>query len=148
MAERVDHQHFALGAAVGREGEAGRCRIPVFPDALDTRHRLLTALDPAGQGCFRTEAVDELLLPCELPLLARGSRILRRHSLLFLLEVVGVVARVAFNPAVIYLKDAFHDPVQKTAIVGDDHDRAGVSRKFAGEPFPGIPVKMVCRLVE
>ena len=124
-------KHVALGAARRFEAEGDRGLLAGPRDALDLRDLALAALDGGRLGGLRAEALDEALLPGDLPLLAGGCAILSLELVRLLALVGAVVARVRLHGAIAQVEDATRDPVQEVAVVGDNQERAGVLAQLA-----------------
>ena len=67
---------------------------------------------------------------------------------LFLLQPGGVVALEGDATAVIDLQNPLGDVVEKVAIVGDGHHRAGVFRQMLFQPVDALGIEMIRRFVK
>src|SRR6185295_1426038 len=68
--------------------------------------------------------------------------------LVFLFNVVSVVARKILNTATIYFEDAICDTIQKVSIVSYQQQRARITRKISFKPRNRIRVQVIRRLIE
>ena len=100
-----------------------------------------------GAARFNAFANPDLFLRQQLVGLGADHRLLRQ--LLFLLQQVGgKVAGIGQQLATVQLDDAGGHVVQKGTVVGDGDDGALEIDQQALQPFDGIQVQMVGRLVE
>ena len=69
-------------------------------------------------------------------------------TLLALLQIVGIIAPIGIDGAVVQLQDDRADTVQEEAVVGHHQQRAVAPLQIALQPFYHLQVQMVRRLVQ
>ena len=99
--------------------------------------RVVLVHHPHGVG----EALQLRLLLLVLPQLLQVA-------LLFFHRIEGVVPGIEFRLAVLQLHDPRNGLVQKVAVMGDDQHRALVMADVILQPFRGVQVQVVRRLVQ
>ena len=118
---------------------------------LDALHAL-EFLDPAlhllGLGGLVAEAADERLELPDAVLLVLVGRLELAAPLLPLREVPLIVARVEVQLPVPQFRDLAHGNVQEEAVVGNHHDRVGVTAQVALQPVARLQVEVVGGLVQ
>ena len=114
-------------------------------DLLDLLHALLGL---GGLGGLIAEFVDEHLHVGDLALLggALGTHLL--EIVLALVQVLGVVARIGGDAAILDRGDMAHARVHEGAVVADKKHRAVVVLEKGLEPLDALEVKVVGGLVE
>ena len=146
-----DLEHVASAVALLVEAKIGVAARAVRQ--LD--HRLLRLLNQfqlglglAGLGGFGAEAIDKLLVVCDLAL-ARGDLFFAARALLALgLLKEGVIATVEDDGLVVDVEDGGADIVEKAVVVRDDDGRPGIVAQEHFEPADREDVEVVGRLVE
>ena len=92
--------------------------------------------------------VDPLLLaPQEVSCLGHLS-LAGVHSLLALLEVVGIVAVVGENMVIVKLENASADAVEEITVVRDHEERGRRAAEILLEPLNNLDIEVVSGLVE
>ena len=117
-------------------------------DALDLVQLLDAALHLLGLGGLVAKAADErfkMLNMLALVLVGCGEL---GSPLLFLRQVLLVVAVVNVQRLVPYLDGLVHGHVEKVAIVGDEDVAVGIVVEIALQPIAGFEVEVVGGLVE
>ena len=71
-----------------------------------------------------------------------------RFTLLFLFQVIGVVARIVVDPAVFHFEDVTAHAVEEIPVVGHHQQPCTACREVLFEPLGHVGVEVVGRLVE
>ena len=109
---------------------------------------LMRALHLLGLGRLVAEAIDEGLEMLDLLALVLIRSQQLRAALVFLREVLRVVALVDGEALVPDLHGAIDGDVEEVAIVRDEDVAEGISLEIVLEPVAGFQVEMICRLVQ
>src|ERR1035437_2122226 len=117
-------------------------------DAVDFLEFLDAALHLLRLGRLRAKAVDK----CFKLLDAFALVLVRRHqgvtALLFLMQILLVIAAVKLHALVPYFDDAIHRYVEEIAVVRDQQIRVGILQEILLQPVAGFEIEMVGGLVE
>ncbi len=101
-----------------------------------------------GLGGLGAEAVDERFEVLDLFALVAVGGFQLRAPLVFLAEILGVVALIDIQALVPDLHGTVDGHVEKVAVVGDKDVAEGISAEIVLEPVAGFEIEVVGRLVE
>ena len=121
-----------------REGEVDDRLFFRNLDALDLFEFLDTRLHLLGFGRLRAEAIDERLEMLDLFALILVGRDQLRLAILFLLQVLGVVAGVDLQALVPDLDGPIDSYIQKIPVVRDEDVTEGVGAQVVFQPITGF----------
>ena len=127
--------------------QAGIVRL-VDLDPVQLLQRLDAGLDLIGLGRLVAEGLDEFLRLLDHPLLVLVSGDLLLDTLRAQLQVFGIRDLVVVDMAQHHFHGPVRDRVQEAAVVADEQQRAATRLEVLLQPFDGLDVQVVGRLVE
>ena len=117
-------------------------------DALDLFQLLNAALYLLGLGGLVAKAADESFQMLDMLALVLVGRGQLRSALLFLRQILLVVAVVNVQRLVPYLDGLVDGHVEKVAVVGDEDVAIGIVVEVPLQPIAGFEVEVVGGLVQ
>ena len=148
MATSVAFDHRPPAGIGLRKGEVDGLLVRRNLDAFDLFQLLDAALHLLGLRRLGAKAVDERLKLLDAVALVLVSRHQRIAALLFLLQILLVVAAVELHALVPDFGGAIHRDIEKVAVVRDEDVGKRILEQILLQPVAGFQIEVVGGLVE